>query len=197
MEKNDTLFFKFTIVCDCTKLGETVHVTGNQIHNWNTSKSVELKTTPKLYPIWESDNLSLNIAYDKPFEYKYLIKKGNIIVKWEDFNGNRIIPKLINQGDEFKNFIQVSNGKFGFSSPQTINFGDNLILQPKIEVPQTVFIKTEFIYSEEDEKLIQFFLEKDCLNKTWKKKLEFVGELVSQKNSFSNKLLALISSYLF
>lgn len=128
MEDKGVYFFKFSITCDRTKNGETVHISGNHINNWDITKSLELKTCKNIYPKWESEIVGINTIQDKPFEYKYLIKMGNEILRWEEIKGNRTIHFIDNNYDNTKNFINVSEGNFGCSTPQIVSLGENLSL---------------------------------------------------------------------
>jgi len=58
MEENGFLHFKFSIICDSTKYGEHVHIAGNQINNWSSDNSIELKTCKKFFSIVGKRNSS-------------------------------------------------------------------------------------------------------------------------------------------
>ena len=81
---------KFQLICKNTVFGENVSLLGNQtkLGNWDTNKSVELKTDKHIFPLWESNPISFN--NNSNLEYKYIISnKNSHSVKWESFQGNR------------------------------------------------------------------------------------------------------------
>ena len=84
------LKLKFQLICKNTVFGENVSLLGNQtqLGNWDTNKSVELKTDKHIFPLWESNPISFN--NNSNLEYKYIISnKNSHSVKWESFQGNR------------------------------------------------------------------------------------------------------------
>ena len=84
------LKLKFQLICKNTVFGENVSLLGNQtqLGNWDTNKSVELKTDKHIFPLWESNPISFN--KNSNLEYKYIISnKNSHSVKWESFQGNR------------------------------------------------------------------------------------------------------------
>jgi hypothetical protein len=179
MEVNQSLFFKFSIYCDTTKFGESVHVTGNQINNFAVKDSIELRTCKKVYPHWESDTHCLNIDYNKPFEYKYLIKKGQEIIRWEEIRENRKIPIEYNLEDQSKNLIKVSAGKFGNLLPQILSLEE--ISNPNVNLGS----KNEIIVTEEavDD------MEESDFNKS-PKEMEFsFANFEKPENNFGNEMI--------
>ena len=84
------LKLKFQLICKNTVFGENVSLLGNQtqLGNWDTNKSVELKTDKHIFPLWESNPISFN--KNSNLEYKYIISnKNSHSIKWESFQGNR------------------------------------------------------------------------------------------------------------
>ena len=84
------LKLKFQLICKNTLFGEKVSLVGNQsqLGNWDTNKSVELKTDQNNFPLWESNPISFN--NNSNLEYKYIISnKNSHSIKWESFQGNR------------------------------------------------------------------------------------------------------------
>ena len=84
------LKLKFQLICKNTVFGENVSLLGNQtqLGNWDTNKSVELKTDKHIFPLWESNPISFN--NNSNLEYKYIISnKNSHSIKWESFQGNR------------------------------------------------------------------------------------------------------------
>ena len=84
------LKLKFQLICKNTVFGENVSLVGNQtqLGNWETNKSIELKTDKHIFPLWESNLISFN--NNSNLEYKYIISnKNSHSVKWESFQGNR------------------------------------------------------------------------------------------------------------
>ena len=84
------LKLKFQLICKNTVFGENVSLVGNQtqLGNWDTNKSIELKTDKHIFPLWESNLISFN--NNSNLEYKYIISnKNSHSVKWESFQGNR------------------------------------------------------------------------------------------------------------
>ena len=84
------LKLKFQLICKNTVFGENVSLLGNQtqLGNWDTNKSIELKTDKHIFPLWESNPISFN--NNSNLEYKYIISnKNSHSVKWESFQGNR------------------------------------------------------------------------------------------------------------
>ena len=84
------LKLKFQLICKNTVFGENVSLLGNQtqLGNWDTNKSIELKTDKHIFPLWESNPISFN--NNSNLEYKYIISnKNSHSIKWESFQGNR------------------------------------------------------------------------------------------------------------
>ena len=84
------LKLKFQLICKNTVFGENVSLLGNQtqLGNWDTNKSVKLKTDKHIFPLWESNPISFN--NNSNLEYKYIISnKNSHSIKWESFQGNR------------------------------------------------------------------------------------------------------------
>ncbi len=84
------LKLKFQLICKNTVFGENVSLVGNQtqLGNWDTNKSIELKTDKHIFPLWESNPISFN--NNSNLEYKYIISnKNSHSIKWESFQGNR------------------------------------------------------------------------------------------------------------
>ena len=84
------LKLKFQLICKNTVFGENVSLVGNQtqLGNWETNKSIELKTDKHIFPLWESNLISFN--NNSNLEYKYIISnKNSHSIKWESFQGNR------------------------------------------------------------------------------------------------------------
>ena len=84
------LKLKFQLICKNTVFGENVSLVGNQtqLGNWDTNKSIELKTDKHIFPLWESNLISFN--NNSNLEYKYIISnKNSHSIKWESFQGNR------------------------------------------------------------------------------------------------------------
>ena len=80
---------KFQVECKQTRPGEEVYIIGNssELGNWKVNHSIKLKTNSNLFPIWESNPISINSK--SQLEYKYIIKDSSNNVKWENFKGNR------------------------------------------------------------------------------------------------------------
>jgi hypothetical protein len=176
MVENGFLLFKFSINCDSTKYGESIHVAGNQINNWASDNSIELKTCKTVYPFWESGIHHIKIDYDKPFNYKYLIKRGEKVVRWEEIKEHRMISIINGIEDKSKNLIQVSTGTFGVLSPQIVTIKESINLYPNLEN------RNEIVVTEEDAAQI----EESELNKSLKD-MEFTLEN-NEKNTNYNEM---------
>ena len=199
--QDNFLILCFSVNCDTTIYGESISVTGNQIYNWDINRSIELKTTKESYPLWQSPKHKIKIDNTRDFQYKYVIKKGNNFIRWEAFNQNRIL--ILNNNVQF-NYLEVSDLKFDKLASPIKTIEENIIIDENEfteKIPERIdnhlSLNINVELSNDDEKLINYFLDQDATNNTWKKKLEFINELVNKKKTFSNKLLALISSYLF
>ena len=109
---------KFQIECKQTKPGEEVYIVGNsnELGNWNVNNSKKLSTNSNLFPQWESNPISFNSQ--SQLEYKYIIKSSSNNVKWENFDGNR----LLNLSNLKNNTSYIINdGKYSDKSRQKIN----------------------------------------------------------------------------
>ena len=104
------LKLKFQLICKNTLFGEKVSLVGNQsqLGNWDTNKSVELKTDQNNFPLWESNPISFN--NNSNLEYKYIISnKNSHSIKWESFQGNRQLNlSNLNKGGEYI----INDGEF-------------------------------------------------------------------------------------
>ena len=111
------LCLQFQVECKETQLGEEVYIVGNanELGNWNAQNSKKLSTSSNKFPLWESNPISFSSK--SKLEYKYIIKNKSNNVKWENFDGNRII-NLSNLDDSF---YMVNDGRFSNKSNQKIN----------------------------------------------------------------------------
>ena len=111
------LCLQFQVECKETQLGEEVYIVGNanELGNWNAQNSKKLSTSSNKFPLWESNPISFSSK--SKLEYKYIIQNKSNNVKWENFDGNRII-NLSNLDDSF---YMVNDGRFSNKSNQKIN----------------------------------------------------------------------------
>ena len=111
------LCLQFQVECKETQLGEEVYIVGNanELGNWNAQNSKKLSTSSNKFPLWESNPISFSSK--SKLEYKYIIKNKSNNVKWENFDGNRLI-NLSNLDDSF---YMVNDGRFSNKSNQKIN----------------------------------------------------------------------------
>ncbi len=130
---------KFQIECKQTKPGEEVYIVGNsnELGNWNVNNSKKLSTNSNLFPQWESNPISFNSQ--SQLEYKYIIKSSSNNVKWENFDGNR----LLNLSNLKNNTSYIINdGKYSDKSRQKINESNEAFSntsynnEPKQNVPK-------------------------------------------------------------
>ena len=112
------LDLKFQVECKETKLGEEVYIVGNsnELGNWNVNNSKKLSTDSKLFPLWESNPISFQSK--SQLEYKYIIKSSSNNVKWENFDGNRLLNlSTLNNNTTYL----INDGKYSDKSRQKIN----------------------------------------------------------------------------
>ena len=112
------LNLKFQVECKETKLGEEVYIVGNsnELGNWNVNNSKKLSTDSKLFPLWESNPISFQSK--SQLEYKYIIKSSSNNVKWENFDGNRLLNlSTLNNNTTYL----INDGKYSDKSRQKIN----------------------------------------------------------------------------
>eukprot|EP00274_Cyanoptyche_gloeocystis_P005172 CAMPEP_0196657960 /NCGR_PEP_ID=MMETSP1086-20130531/26423_1 /TAXON_ID=77921 /ORGANISM="Cyanoptyche gloeocystis , Strain SAG4.97" /LENGTH=531 /DNA_ID=CAMNT_0041991289 /DNA_START=255 /DNA_END=1851 /DNA_ORIENTATION=+ len=83
----------FNVICNDTKLGETVGIVGDaeDLGNWNPEKCVRLSTGPNMFPLWQG-YCYIN-GYSRRVEYKLGVIKGSdrASFRWEPFEGNRML----------------------------------------------------------------------------------------------------------
>ena len=98
--RRSTLSIIFRVVCDRTKLGQVIVVTGSsrRLGVWNPLQGLYLRTNAKDWPIWRSEpvpveQISQGLQTPPLLEYKYVIvdqsEPSSITSNWEDFQGNR------------------------------------------------------------------------------------------------------------
>ena len=112
------LNLKFQVECKETKLGEEVYIVGNsnELGNWNVNNSKKLSTDSNLFPLWESNPISFKSK--SQLEYKYIIKSSSNNVKWENFDGNRLLNlSTLNNNTTYL----INDGKYSDKSRQKIN----------------------------------------------------------------------------
>ena len=104
---------KFQLICKDTIYGENICIVGNSnsLGNWDTNKSIELKTDSHIFPLWESNPITFNNKLN--LEYKYIIMNKNYNnIKWESFLGNRQLnlSNLITDNEYL-----INDGEFNFN----------------------------------------------------------------------------------
>ena len=75
-----------------TKPGQYVQIVGNipELGQWDVSKKIKLHTNETFYPMWTSEEITINLNHGlKKLEYKF-VKILNKEVQWERC-GNREI----------------------------------------------------------------------------------------------------------
>ncbi|XP_026194590.1 calcium-dependent protein kinase 2 [Cyclospora cayetanensis] len=75
--------------CHATCPGDLLMVVGahERIGSWDPQKAVILTTDAVLFPLWRTEE----IEFDQPLtiEYKFIIRRANGSVEWEEFSSNR------------------------------------------------------------------------------------------------------------
>ncbi len=172
--QSQNLTLKFKVLCRDTVEGDSVYMTGNlpQLGDWSTDKGVKLFTSPTEFPIWASQDVTLEVDLNdilsslrKPkldqdsvtiFEYKYYIKNENSKrpIQWEKFKGNRLFTKgvILENLNSIESEIDFEN--FDWTQKFIINgeiFNDNII-GPKISVESLDSIKED--HNQQQESII-------------------------------------------
>ena len=105
----------FRLVCDSTKLGEAIVVTGDsrRLGAWNPLQGLYLQTNQNDFPVWRSEPVPVEqLAQGMPnpplLEYKYVIvdqsDPSDITSRWEDFDGNRKAMLTYEQAKRDRNY---------------------------------------------------------------------------------------------
>jgi len=89
----DKILLIFEIEYKDTNLGDSLFVTGdrNELGNWKENNDNELHTDKDTFPLWKSNPISIPYQDKLSLEYKYILKKRNGHIDWENFEGNRKI----------------------------------------------------------------------------------------------------------
>ena len=99
---------KFKINYNETKPGDEVYITGNtnELGNWDTNNlKNKLSTNKEKFPLWESEPIPFK---EKKIKYKYVIKRNNGNVEWENKIGDRELDI-----SDFKCCLyEINDGKF-------------------------------------------------------------------------------------
>jgi len=78
----------FKVKCNTRGFGEDVYIVGDctQLGNWNADHALILSTSKQVKPIW---SITVSLPSEIVVQYKYILKVGKTIKRWENFPGNR------------------------------------------------------------------------------------------------------------
>eukprot|EP01119_Soliformovum_irregulare_P025668 TRINITY_DN9571_c0_g2_i1.p1 TRINITY_DN9571_c0_g2~~TRINITY_DN9571_c0_g2_i1.p1 ORF type:complete len:613 (-),score=166.51 TRINITY_DN9571_c0_g2_i1:49-1887(-) len=73
-----------------TKWGDIIAVVGDcdELGNWDPSAGLSLTTDPSIFPLWRG-SIKFDVSATRSINYKYLVKRGGKVVRWESLKQNR------------------------------------------------------------------------------------------------------------